>query len=85
MAGSQRWWKKLISTNATRFKHRERVEESRQSKVVSGAGKAKVSSLNVPMCIWYRHHLSCRSDENSSTGVSGGTTVNRGGENGGGE
>jgi len=85
MTASPRWWKKLRATNATRFKHRERVEESRQSKVVSGGGKAKVLSLNIPMCIGFRHHLSCRSDENSSIGVSGGATVNRGGENGGGE
>jgi len=59
---------------------------SRRSKLVSGGGgKAKVLSLNVPMCIGYRHHLSCRSDENSAIGVSGGAAVNRGGDNGGGE
>ncbi|XP_003594150.3 putative uncharacterized protein DDB_G0290521 [Medicago truncatula] len=58
---------------------------SRRSKVVSGGGgKAKVLSLNVPMCIGYRHHLSCRSDENSAIGVSGGVAVNRGGGDGGG-
>lgn len=34
-----------------------------------GAGKAKVLQLNVPMCIGYRHHLSCRSDENSAVSV----------------
>jgi len=60
---------------------------SRRSKLVSGGGggKAKVLSLNVPMCIGYRHHLSCRSDENSAIGVSGGAAVNRGGGDGGGE
>lgn len=31
-----------------------------------GAAKAKVLHLNVPMCIGYRNHLSCRSDENSA-------------------
>ncbi|KAL6546790.1 hypothetical protein OROMI_022511 [Orobanche minor] len=34
-----------------------------------GRSKAKVLSLNVPTCIGYRQHLSCRS-ENSSSGVS---------------
>lgn len=62
---------------------------SRRSKMVSGGGggggKAKVLSLNVPMCIGYRHHLSCRSDENSAIGVSGGAAVNRGGGDGGSE
>ncbi|CAJ2658293.1 unnamed protein product [Trifolium pratense] len=56
---------------------------SRRSKVVSGGGKARVLSLNVPMCIGYRHQLSCRSDENSAVGVSGGAAVNGGGNDGG--
>ncbi|EYU33872.1 hypothetical protein ABFS82_08G152500 [Erythranthe guttata] len=33
------------------------------------APKARVLSLNVPMCIGYRHHLSCTSDENSAVSV----------------
>lgn len=38
--------------------------------VSSGGGaKPKVLQLNVPMCIGYRHHLSCRSDENSAVNV----------------
>ncbi|GAU25762.1 hypothetical protein TSUD_222190 [Trifolium subterraneum] len=56
---------------------------SRRSKAVSGGGgKSRVLNLNVPMCIGYRHHLSCRSDENSAVGVSGGAAVggNDGGE-----
>lgn len=40
---------------------------------VSGGGgggvKPKVLQLNVPMCIGYRHHLSCRSDEHSAVSV----------------
>ncbi|KAL6567523.1 hypothetical protein OROGR_001191 [Orobanche gracilis] len=35
---------------------------------VVGRSKAKIRSLNVPTCIGYRQHLSCRS-ENSSGGV----------------
>jgi len=46
--------------------------KSRRSKVSGGGGTARVLNLNVPMCIGYRHHLSCRSDENSAVGVSGG-------------
>ncbi|KAJ0018557.1 hypothetical protein Pint_09787 [Pistacia integerrima] len=36
-------------------------------------GKVRVLNLNVnvPMCIGYRHHLSCRSDENSALRVAG--------------
>ncbi|KAL5842435.1 hypothetical protein ACOSQ3_013038 [Xanthoceras sorbifolium] len=39
----------------------------------TGGGKVKVLNLNVnvPMCIGYRHHLGCRSDENSALGVVG--------------
>lgn len=37
-----------------------------------GAPKARVLNLNVPMCIGYRHHLTCRSDENSAVNGSGG-------------
>ncbi|KAK2992203.1 hypothetical protein RJ640_005690 [Escallonia rubra] len=33
-----------------------------------GGAKPKVVNLNVPMCIGYRHHLSCSSDENSAVG-----------------
>ncbi|CAL0334582.1 unnamed protein product [Lupinus luteus] len=49
---------------------------SRWSKV-SGSGKARVLNLNVPMCIGYRHNLSCRSNENS------GATTTNGGDSGG--
>ncbi|XP_073030866.1 uncharacterized protein [Primulina eburnea] len=34
------------------------------------SNKARVLSLNVPMCIGYRQQLSCRSDENSAVAVS---------------
>lgn len=54
---------------------------TRRSKVVPGVGgKTRVLSLNVPMCIGYRHHLSCRSNESGSVGVSGGAVTNGGGE-----
>ncbi|CAB4306105.1 unnamed protein product [Prunus armeniaca] len=69
---------------------KKEVPESRRSKnttVVAGAGGAKgrVLNLNVPMCIGYRSHLSCRSDENSAVGVAGGGgsgSRNRGGGGG---
>ncbi|KAL5163658.1 hypothetical protein HKD37_07G020509 [Glycine soja] len=46
--------------------------ESHRSKVVGGSGssKTKVLNLNVPMCIGYRHHFTCRSDENNAIRVS---------------
>ncbi|GER56300.1 cytochrome b6 [Striga asiatica] len=34
-----------------------------------GVSRGRVLSLNVPMCIGYRHNLSCKSDENSAVGV----------------
>ena len=52
----------------------------RRSKAGSGGGaKARVLNLNVPMCIGYRQHLSCRSDENG--GAVGGAASVRGGNN----
>ncbi|KAK7348402.1 hypothetical protein VNO80_22957 [Phaseolus coccineus] len=49
--------------------------KSRRSKVSGGSGnpETKVLNLNVPMCIGYRHELTCRSDENSGIGVRGGS------------
>ncbi|MBA0598317.1 uncharacterized protein LOC105772754 [Gossypium raimondii] len=32
----------------------------------NNANKAKALNLHVPMCIGYRHHLNCRTDENSA-------------------
>ncbi|XP_027332430.1 uncharacterized protein LOC113847485 isoform X2 [Abrus precatorius] len=39
---------------------------SRRSKVASSGAKGKVLNLNVPTCISYKHHLSCRSDQNTA-------------------
>ena len=70
------------------------ASESRRSKISSattrGGSTAKVLNLNVPIGIGYRHHLSCRSDENGAIGVNASTTTNGGanvnvrGNNGGG-
>ncbi|KAF7811211.1 putative ENTR1 family protein-like [Senna tora] len=38
-----------------------------------GSSMARVLNLNVPMCIGYKQHLSCRSDENSAISASGNT------------
>lgn len=40
---------------------------------VSGGNKARVLSFNVPVCIGYPHHLSCKSDDNSAHGVAAAT------------
>ncbi|GLU15587.1 hypothetical protein SLE2022_320640 [Rubroshorea leprosula] len=65
---------------------KKEVTEPRRSKTVGNGGKARVLNLNVPMCIGYRHNLSCRSDANgadNSGSSSGGdghpTTVGSGG------
>ncbi|KAF8391597.1 hypothetical protein HHK36_023903 [Tetracentron sinense] len=53
---------------------RKNGTESRRSKIGGGGdagAKARVLNLNVPMCIGYRQHLSCRSDENSAIGGGG--------------
>ncbi|XP_004486194.1 uncharacterized protein [Cicer arietinum] len=75
------------TTNIEKALKRE-TAASRRSKVVPGGGaKARVLNLNVPMCIGYRHHLSCRSDENGAVGVSSVAATNGGadvrGNNGG--
>lgn len=45
--------------------------ECRRRVPVAGGSKARVLSLNVPMCIGYRQHFSCSSDEISTGGVAG--------------
>ncbi|XP_009357499.2 translation initiation factor IF-2-like [Pyrus x bretschneideri] len=64
-----------------------RSKKTARSVVAGGSGsKARVLNLNVPMCIGYRSHLSCRS-ENSAVGVGvggGSSSINlRGGVSGG--
>ncbi|XP_027085670.2 uncharacterized protein [Coffea arabica] len=59
--------------NAEKGAKREVNNEARRKTSVaavssSGAAKAKALHLNVPMCIGYRNHLSCRRDENSAVG-----------------
>lgn len=57
---------------------KKEVNETRRSKTTAvpsavaggGGAKAKVLNLNVPTCIGYRSHLSCRSDEIESSAVS---------------
>lgn len=46
--------------------------DGRRRVPVAGGSKAKVLSLNVPMCIGYRQHFSCSSDDNSAGRVVGG-------------
>ncbi|KAI4295963.1 hypothetical protein L6164_035956 [Bauhinia variegata] len=82
-----------VIRNAEKGSRRE-ASESRWSKPTSttssGTPKARVLNLNVPTCIGYRHHLSCKSDENSAIGMtnattgSGSTGGNGGGGSGGG-
>ncbi|CAA0825156.1 Unknown protein [Striga hermonthica] len=48
-----------------------------------GVSRGRVLSLNVPMCIGYRHNLSCKSDENSALGVAAAAAADAGGQAGG--
>ncbi|XP_051124942.1 uncharacterized protein LOC127247224 [Andrographis paniculata] len=48
--------------SATNNHHRRKIPAA------LGASKVKAFTLNVPTCIGYRHHLSCRSDEHTTTG-----------------
>lgn len=51
----------------------------RKTPVIGSVGrvyKARVLSFNVPVCVGYRHHLSCRSDDNSAHG--GGSDISGG-------
>ncbi|KAM7525255.1 hypothetical protein LguiA_015157 [Lonicera macranthoides] len=63
--------------------------ESRRSKIAGGGGgregKGKVVNVDVPVCIGYRQHLSCRSDVNgavSGCGRSGGVDAGDSGRGG---
>ncbi|OMO64796.1 hypothetical protein COLO4_31834 [Corchorus olitorius] len=71
-----------MARSAEKSSGKKEVTETRRGKTGSGGNgnKAKVLNLNVPMCIGYRHHLSCRTDENSTifTGVSTGSNGVRG-------
>lgn len=65
----------IVARNAEKGAKREVNNEARRKTSVaasaatsSGAAKAKALHLNVPMCIGYRNHLSCRSDEISAVG-----------------
>ncbi|KAM7264125.1 hypothetical protein ACFE04_001808 [Oxalis oulophora] len=83
-----------IRINSKTSKKREVTATNRRSKTVNSGGgdKTKGLNLNVPMCIGYRHHLSCSSsDENigaiggiaGNSRVSGWSTVSGGGGIGG--
>ncbi|KAJ6376928.1 hypothetical protein OIU76_025977 [Salix suchowensis] len=64
---------------------KKEVTEPRRSKntaTVSGStngSRAKVLNINVPVCIGYRNHLSCRSGVRGADDSSGGATKNTGG------
>ncbi|KAJ6769602.1 SERINE/ARGININE REPETITIVE MATRIX-LIKE PROTEIN [Salix purpurea] len=64
---------------------KKEVTEPRRSKntaTVNGStngSRAKVLNINVPVCIGYRNHLSCRSGVRGADDSSGGATKNTGG------
>ncbi|KAL3614965.1 hypothetical protein CASFOL_040626 [Castilleja foliolosa] len=62
-----------VVRNALKGGKKDGNEVRRRTPVAATArgSKARVLSLNVPMCIGYRHNLSCKSDESSAVGVRG--------------
>ncbi|XWS12888.1 hypothetical protein CRYUN_Cryun37aG0128800 [Craigia yunnanensis] len=58
----------VLARSAEKSSIKKEVTETRRGKIgnAGNSNKAKVLNLNVPMCIGYSHHLSCRTDENSA-------------------
>lgn len=74
-------WQVKRSTTEARGKNN-------RNNVNTNVGKVRILNLNVnvPMCIGYRNHMGCRSDESSTIGAVGvsetNTTINGGARNG---
>ncbi|KAG6603801.1 hypothetical protein SDJN03_04410, partial [Cucurbita argyrosperma subsp. sororia] len=61
-----------FSRNAEKAARKEPTDNNRSkatAAATAAASRVRVLNLNVPMCIGYRNHLSCRSDEASAVGV----------------
>ncbi|XP_042519471.1 uncharacterized protein LOC122093251 [Macadamia integrifolia] len=69
--GASRSSEPVVKT-ADKGRKKETKETRRNKNNVGGGGgggsRTRVLNLNVPMCIGYRQHLSCRSDENGTIG-----------------
>ncbi|XP_020551405.1 uncharacterized protein LOC105168006 [Sesamum indicum] len=65
-----------VARNSEKGARKESGTEGRRKTPAASSGgggpKARVLSLNVPMCIGYRHNMSCRNDENSAFAADGG-------------
>ena len=72
-----KWWSRRETSTVGR---RCKVPSSSSS---GGGGKARVLNLNVPTCIDYSTHLSCRSDVNSAIGSDSNIRGSNGNGNGG--
>ncbi|XP_023517334.1 uncharacterized protein LOC111781122 [Cucurbita pepo subsp. pepo] len=73
-----------LSRNAEKTARKEPTDAHRSK--AAAASRVRVLNLNVPMCIGYRNHLSCRSDETSGLGAvgsGGGRSSSSGGVDGG--
>ncbi|KAJ4977422.1 hypothetical protein NE237_002528 [Protea cynaroides] len=60
-----------VAKTTIKGRKKEAKETRRNKNNVGGGARPRVLNLNVPMCIGYRHHLSCRSDENGTVGGGG--------------
>ncbi|KAK4386725.1 hypothetical protein Sango_2543100 [Sesamum angolense] len=71
-----------VARNSEKGARKEAGTEGRRKTPAASSGgggpKARVLSLNVPMCIGYRHNMSCRNDENSTVGVAAAAGGGRG-------
>nr|DAD20380.1 TPA_asm: hypothetical protein HUJ06_021843 [Nelumbo nucifera] len=67
-----------LAWNADKGVKKEGLESRRSKNVGGGGARARVLNLNVPMCIGYRSHLSCRNDASSAIGNGCGHEQGRG-------
>ncbi|KAL0321104.1 UNVERIFIED_CONTAM: hypothetical protein Sradi_5371900 [Sesamum radiatum] len=71
-----------VARNSEKGARKEAGTEGRRKTPAASSGgggpKARVLSLNVPMCIGYRHNLSCRNDEKSAVSVAAAAGGGRG-------
>ncbi|XP_073059986.1 uncharacterized protein [Primulina eburnea] len=68
------------SQNGIRKDGNDNRRKTPAARPVVGVDKARVLSFNVPTCIGYRRHLSCRTDGNSAQGVAAATGVGGSGD-----
>ncbi|XP_061983190.1 uncharacterized protein LOC133702880 [Populus nigra] len=88
-SGTKSSFPEPVVRNGEKSSSKKEVTEPRRSKNTANVNgstngaRAKVLNINVPVCIGYRNHLSCRSGVRGADGSDGGATKNAGGDCGG--